>query len=182
MESVLQHALMMAQNTTNGYAHDRYAVCTQTQPGLPLQVIPMLMDAKQFQLPAISSAERRYQLAKSGERVASEHLNSLGYSIIGQNVRVGAWEIDLICQFNNEIIFVEVKTTGANYRPEDRVSNSQQKRLFQAAERWMVKSRLESQPARFDLVVVEFNAQTGDCRIDHHIDALRRDDTRSADR
>jgi putative endonuclease len=140
------------------------------------------MNAKQFQLPPTSAAERRYQLAKTGERFASEHLNSLGYSIVGQNVRVGAWEIDLICRFNNEIIFVEVKTTGSNYRPEDRVSNSQQKRLFQAAERWLLKSRLENHPARFDLIIVEFNTQTGDCRIDHHIDALRRDNTRSTHR
>lgn len=117
-------------------------------------------------------------LAKDGEQAAREYLVGLGYQIIGQNVRVGAWEIDLIAETNQEIVFIEVKTTGAGYRPEDRLRVTQQKRLFQAAERWLIIRRLENRVARFDLLVVEFNSQTGDRRIEHHEDALRRDDTR----
>lgn len=124
---------------------------------------------------------RRQQLAQQGEMAAQSCLVAKGYSVLGQNVRIGPWEIDIICGDGDEIVFVEVKTTSASdrYFAEERVSQGQQQRLFRAAERWLADRRLFSRPARFDLVVVEWRGDD-EPLVHHHIDALRRDDTRAS--
>lgn len=51
----------------------------------------------------------RRSLGRSGEDAASEHLRSLGYRIVGRNVRCGRGEIDLIARDGETLVFVEVK-------------------------------------------------------------------------
>ncbi|MFA6198135.1 MAG: YraN family protein [Patescibacteria group bacterium] len=45
-----------------------------------------------------------------GEIVASRVLEATGYQIIARNYRTFEGEVDIICRWNNIVIFVEVKT------------------------------------------------------------------------
>ena len=46
-------------------------------------------------------------LGKEGEVIAKKHLESNGYSILESNWRFKKYEIDIIAQKNNTIVFVE---------------------------------------------------------------------------
>ena len=45
-----------------------------------------------------------------GERLAAEHIESLGWRIIGRNVRVGRGELDITAIDGDELVIVEVRT------------------------------------------------------------------------
>ena len=45
-----------------------------------------------------------------GERLAAEHIESIGWRIIGRNVRVGRGELDIIAIDGDELVIVEVRT------------------------------------------------------------------------
>ena len=50
------------------------------------------------------------QFGKLGEEIAERYLQKKGYTVKAKNYRFGRVEIDMICEHNKEIIFVEVKT------------------------------------------------------------------------
>ena len=79
--------------------------------------------------------DNRLELGRKGERIAERILISKGFQIIRRNYRYGRFEVDLIAEDENLIVFVEVKTrsTKAFGNPEDFLSASQQKRLIEAA-------------------------------------------------
>ena len=50
------------------------------------------------------------RLGRQGEDIAAEYLTSCGYEVLARNVSYKWGEIDLVCQYDDEIIFVEVRT------------------------------------------------------------------------
>ena len=55
----------------------------------------------------------KYEFGRMGEASAAAFMESLGYTVVGRNVRVGHSEFDLICRKERELVFVEVKTRTA---------------------------------------------------------------------
>ena len=55
----------------------------------------------------------RYEFGRMGENAAGAYMETLGYTVVGRNVRVGHSEFDLICKKDRELAFVEVKTRTA---------------------------------------------------------------------
>lgn len=54
--------------------------------------------------------ENNRDIGYKAEKIASDFLESLGYSIIQKNFHFGKYgEIDIICDDNNTLVFVEVK-------------------------------------------------------------------------
>ena len=51
----------------------------------------------------------RQQLGNAGEDAAAAYLASLGYRILGRNVRGPAGEIDIVARDGTTLVFVEVK-------------------------------------------------------------------------
>ena len=45
-----------------------------------------------------------------GERLAAEHIESIGWRIIGKNVRAGRGELDIVAVDGDELVVVEVRT------------------------------------------------------------------------
>jgi len=56
----------------------------------------------------------RRKLGRQGEEKAVEFLKKEGYKILDQNYYTHYGELDVICEKNREIIFVEVKTRRSN--------------------------------------------------------------------
>ncbi len=97
------------------------------------------------------------EIGNIGETLAAEYLKTKGYAIVGQNVRLGHLEIDLICENETHLLFVEVKTrtdTGAvsKYgRPSAAIDAKKKKFLRDAAETYLRAHPTAKKP-RIDVV------------------------------
>ena len=88
-----------------------------------------------------------------GEAIAKELLISKGYKIQATNWRHSYLEVDIICETEKEIIFVEVKTRSNGYfgDPIQSVSKKQQKNLINAAEAYIDQFEIDKE-FRFDII------------------------------
>jgi len=95
------------------------------------------------------------ELGKQGEKVVIELLRKSDYKILRHNWHFERYEIDIIAENEEWIIFVEVKTR-ASYQwgnPEDAISKSKIKRIVEAANFYLIQNNI-SKSARFDVAAV----------------------------
>lgn len=94
-----------------------------------------------------------------GEKIASDYLINKSYKIIERNWRHLHLEIDLIAQFNNTLVIVEVKlrANDAFGEPKDFVGKTKQKKLIKAADYYIKLNQID-QETRFDVIsIIENN-------------------------
>jgi putative endonuclease len=120
---------------------------------------------------------RRKRIGVRGEKIAAECLARKGYTIIGQNVRVGRKEIDLICRDGADIVFVEVKTgrSSAFGDPAFRVDRRKRQAIAQAAQRWISEHPDDRVGYRFDVITVDTDFVPP--RVEHREAAFSLEDT-----
>ncbi|MBN1347278.1 MAG: YraN family protein [Phycisphaerae bacterium] len=96
------------------------------------------------------------QIGRKGEKLARRHLKRQGYRILAKNYRCPAGEIDVIALDGRTIAFVEVKTRQgqAQADPEDTVTASKRRKLYQVARYWLAQRRADNYGCRFDVVAV----------------------------
>lgn len=82
-------------------------------------------------------------LGNRGEESAALYLQQHGYEILGRNVRVGHWEVDILAKSDTHLVFAEVKTRrsypGAPSkfgRPADAVDARKKECLISAVYAW----------------------------------------------
>src|SRR5688572_28255294 len=82
----------------------------------------------------------RVSLGDRGEMIAAGYLSRNGYKILEKNYRCKLGELDIICQKDGRIFFLEVKTRTTNQfgRPEESVGFLKQKKLIDLA-KWYLK-------------------------------------------
>ena len=99
------------------------------------------------------------KLGQAGEEQAKKHLLNLGYCILDCNWRYKKFEVDIIAQKNENIVFVEVKLRkNESYgAPEVFVDKKKQRYLIAAAHQYMLQNSLTLE-ARFDIIAI--NQQT----------------------
>lgn len=117
-----------------------------------------------------SNKNRHIQVGLEGEKISFDFLSSLGYLILETNWRYLKGEIDIICQSNDVIVIVEVKTrtTSKFGNPEEAVSESKQKLLMATAEAYLEEKDIDNE-LRFDVVSIIL---TPELTINHIIDAF----------
>ncbi|MCC9599716.1 YraN family protein [Stieleria sp. JC731] len=108
-----------------------------------------------------------------GEQTAARLLRKKGLLIIAANESDRAGEIDLIAADKKSrlLIFVEVKTlkTTKPGHPADRVDSNKQRRITQAALRFLKRRGLLGTPCRFDVVAIWWpNPASDPDRIEHY--------------
>ena len=115
------------------------------------------------------------QFGKLGEEIAEQYLFKKGYKVKAKNYRFGRVEIDIICEYKNEIIFVEVKTRTSDQMayPEQAVGKSKQKNIRLAAENYLEENDVIL-PHRFDIIAV---VKGDKFEIEHFEDAFYPFDT-----
>ncbi len=104
---------------------------------------------------------------RMGEELAAQYLLRKGYQIVGQNVRSGPAEIDLIALDGDMLCFVEVKSRCRNDQgdPEEFVDFRKQERLVRGASCFHARERYNHYRVRFDVIsVLEEN---GKMNINH---------------
>ena len=105
-------------------------------------------------------------VGSAGEDKAIKFLKKNKYKIIIKNYQTYFGELDIVCQKEGFIIFVEVKTRSENYMVSgrDAVSPSKQKKIIKAAMQYLQTHKTDLQP-RFD--VVEITLKNGKDEIVH---------------
>ena len=72
------------------------------------------------------------ELGKKGEALAASFVCKLGYKILIKNYRYKKLELDIVAEYKNELIIIEVKTRHSRYLagPEDTVTLGKQKSII----------------------------------------------------
>lgn len=111
------------------------------------------------------------ELGKKGEAEAEKLLLSKNYRIVERNWTFHGYEIDIIAEDDEYIVFVEVKTrTSAQWgNPEDFISKSRMRRMVEAADYYLIEKDIDK-PARFDFVSAIWNGKTFE--LEHIDDAF----------
>jgi putative endonuclease len=96
-------------------------------------------------------------LRHSSEHRARRHYRLRFYRILGANVWVAGYELDLVVRRGRRLAFVEVKSkSGERFGdPLEMVGPEKQRRIRQAAEAWLAKHpELGELEASFEVVAV----------------------------
>jgi putative endonuclease len=110
------------------------------------------------------------QTGKDGESLAASFLEKKGFKVLDRNFVSGKYEIDLICEFKQYLVFVEVKArNNAKLEPEFAVNKAKQTHIARAAEGYMRFKKLNKE-ARFDIIAI--NHANGITEITHFADAF----------
>lgn len=90
-----------------------------------------------------------------GEQAAASYLRKKRYKIVACNYRCRLGEIDLICEYRNYIVFVEVKLRKNEKYGEARefVGRQKQEKIQSTALMWLQQNPSDLQP-RFDVIEV----------------------------
>lgn len=93
------------------------------------------------------------KLGKEGEKMAQEFLIHQGYAILETNWRFKKYEVDIIGQKDNIVVFFEVKarSTNAFGEPELFVNKKKQGFLVAAANHYLQDKAMQCE-ARFDVL------------------------------
>ena len=131
----------------------------------------------------LSSSETpdRGAVGRAGELAARRHCESLGYEVLGANIRFPAtldWpgvrgELDLVCRDGDAVVFVEVKARrgGPGVVPEEKVTPLKRSRLAQLASAWLAREGWYGSDrefaVRFDVIGVVLGPRGAVVRLTH---------------
>ena len=104
-------------------------------------------------------ANSRKRLGDKGEALAASYLKKKGYNVVSKQDRTPFGEIDLVCKYQGEIIFVEVKTrqTATFGFPEEAVTKDKMNHMIRSAEFLRNKNHWLEQPWRMDVIAIEYD-------------------------
>lgn len=98
----------------------------------------------------------RHVLGRKGEEIATDYLQSIGYTILEKNFLCRQGEIDVIALDGNYIVIIEIKSrTNAVFGlPSDAVTKQKLKHMLKAAAYYLYTRHLENANVRIDVVEV----------------------------
>ena len=119
-----------------------------------------------------SRPDPRRRLGALGEQLAAEHLERLGYRIVGRNYRTRWGELDLIAHDGRLLAFVEVKTrraSGGAGSPFEAVNRRKQAQVRRIAAGWLteVTDRPRADDLRFVVIGVTVDASGRLIELEH---------------
>ncbi len=100
----------------------------------------------------------RKWFGQRSERFAARYLRTLGYRILAHNQQDRRGEIDLLAWENNTLVIVEVRSSETRSFQEiaATVNYEKQRRLTEAARRFVHQKHLKMVAIRFDVVAVRW--------------------------
>lgn len=111
------------------------------------------------------------ELGVYGEKLAQEHLKQLGYNILVTNYKYLKFEIDIVTEWEDKIVVVEVKTrqTAEIGEPWRAVTKRKQRQIMLCANAY-VQNRQVDKEVRFDIISIVHNQFR--TNLEHLIDAF----------
>jgi len=100
----------------------------------------------------------RQKLGSAGEKIAEKYLKDKGYRIKQKNFRVREGEIDLVAEFQDTLVFVEVKTrTSARFGPPEEAVDLKKRQKYSAViEKYLEKNKIKNVIWRFEIISLIF--------------------------
>ena len=113
--------------------------------------------------------DSRHELGRTGERLAAEHLERLGYDILARRHRTRFGELDLVAADCDTIVFVEVKTRRTTGDPWEALGDGKRVQVRRMAAAWLaqVTDRPRRAALRFDAIGVVLDGHGALVRLDH---------------
>lgn len=98
------------------------------------------------------------ELGRKGEERAVAYLEKKGHRIIEKNWSFSGYEIDIVSEHEEFIVFVEVKTRTSSQwgDPGDFIDEHRMRRMIRAASHYLKINRIDK-PTRFDIVAIIWN-------------------------
>lgn len=129
-------------------------------------LVTLILNIKSCKFNRKTDLYRMYAKGKKGELIAERYLVNQGYQIHFRNKRVGRNEIDLICEKEETIIFVEVKSLTATplLKPYESVNRAKQNKILKVANDVALRHFPEHN-YRFDIISIVFRQKEFD--IEH---------------
>lgn len=118
----------------------------------------------------VPKTDPRHHLGRLGERLAAEHLQRRGCSIVARNHRTRYGEIDLIAVDGEAMVFVEVKTRRGAGEPWDALHDAKRVQVRRMALAYLAdgtNARPRTSLLRFDAIGVVVDARGQLTRLDH---------------
>ena len=114
---------------------------------------------------------QRTKLGFVAEKIAGEFLEKRGYKILARNYRKPWGEIDIVCEKEGIVVFVEVKankSAAAGFEPELRADWKKMAKVKRTAEIFLIAKKFnENQEWQLDVVSVSFDKDRGAAQIKH---------------
>ncbi len=101
---------------------------------------------------------KNIKLGRDGENSATDFLIKKGYKILHRNWRYKHLEVDIVAEFDDQIIFVEVKSRSGTYfqQPFQAVNKKKQRFIIEAANAYVEKYEIDLE-VRFDILSLTKN-------------------------
>jgi putative endonuclease len=99
----------------------------------------------------------RQRIGQEGEELACRELERRGYRILARRYRTRFGEIDIVCEQDQKIVFVEVKAraTRAYGDASEQVTFQKQRRIAAMALDYLAYSGRLDDECRFDVVAID---------------------------
>lgn len=96
----------------------------------------------------------RKELGNRGEEIATRYLKEQGYRILTRNYRSRYGEVDIICTWEQSIVFVEVKTRASTSfgSPEESITRSKREHIRKVALIYLQSYPHPFKEMRFDVI------------------------------
>lgn len=116
----------------------------------------------------------RRWLGSRSERAAARFLRQLGYRILAANQSDRRGELDLIALDRTTIVIVEVRSTSTTdpLLPAASVDHRKQRKLTEAAVRFLSRRRLLGVNVRFDVIAIAWPDGQRESTIVHYPNAF----------
>ena len=118
----------------------------------------------------------RRRLGALGERLAADHLQARGFTIVERNFRTRRGELDLVANDGRHLVFCEVKTRVLGeggpgpFGPLVAIGPDKRRRLRAMAREWLAERGTVTRPAaelRFDAIGVSLDRSGRLLGLDH---------------
>ncbi|MBT6253982.1 YraN family protein [Candidatus Uhrbacteria bacterium] len=98
----------------------------------------------------------RKAVGQFGEDFATRYLKKKGYRVLARNWKAMGVELDIVCKYEGELVFVEVKTRRSRVAgdPEDSVTVLKRSHLERAAHAYLDTLSDHDVPWRVDVVAI----------------------------
>lgn len=108
------------------------------------------------------------------ERIAARFLRKLGYRIVARNVIDRLGEIDLLAIDGQTIVIVEVRSSESKDLETlaATINDDKQRRLTNAALRFLQRRKLLGVPVRFDVLAIRWPPEDATPTIRHYVNAF----------
>lgn len=114
-------------------------------------------------------------IGNHGEEIAKNFLINNGYKILDMNYRTKYGEIDIICSYDDILIFCEIKSRYTNSfgSPMESVTYYKQKQIIRLSKIYLLVNKLYNYNVRYDIIEIIFNNINASFTLNHVKDAFR---------